>query len=96
MKGHIDILKVLINQKGINVNLQADDGETALHLARRTGRSSVYEVLLEHPEIDPEIKNNNGNAAISLCEKGLTRLMRASYDGDKDQVMNLLMAPKGI
>lgn len=43
---------------GIDVNGQNSEGDTALHIAARSGRSSIIDALLVCPNLDDSITNN--------------------------------------
>jgi ankyrin repeat protein len=59
-KGHDDILQLLLNKcKGI-VNGTTVDGYTALHLACIGKHGACVRVLLEEPEIDPNVRTRHG------------------------------------
>ena len=68
---YIHIFELLLQQEGINVNLQDHDGNTALHLAvlhlAILNKSSVnIKLLLQQKEIDVSLKNNEGKSAEEL------------------------------
>ncbi|KAF8209879.1 ankyrin repeat-containing domain protein, partial [Mycena galopus ATCC 62051] len=46
LKGHVDIVQVLI-EKGANVNAQAKDSDTALWAASLNGHLDIVRVLIE-------------------------------------------------
>lgn len=48
----MEVLGLLLEHSGINVNLPADDGETALQIACRVGRIEMVKLLLAHRNID--------------------------------------------
>ena len=53
-----NIIRTLI-KKGINLNLQNNDGNTAFHFAYSTGDIKFITIMIES-KADPLIKNNNG------------------------------------
>lgn len=57
LKGHIHILKYLLENKATKVNLQNKSGNTALHFAVRSNKIKVVETILSHPEVDQSIEN---------------------------------------
>lgn len=57
--GHANFVPKLILD-GIDINEQNCDGETALHIAARTGRLSILDVLLADPKIDDSVTNKEG------------------------------------
>lgn len=45
-RGHIELLKTLLEHPSININLQDSDGQTALHYASSCGHMDCIEILL--------------------------------------------------
>lgn len=64
--GRIEIVRILLKQPLINVNLQNAQGETALIIALKNRHEEVAKILLQHPSIDAAIIDSKGNSAISL------------------------------
>lgn len=62
----IKILTLLI-QHGADVNLQDDQGYTALMLAARTNRPEVVRFLLGH-SANPELTNHEGKTALAIAQ----------------------------
>ena len=58
--GHLDIVNRLLKCEEINVNLQDEDGDTALIFASYTNHLSIVNKLLKCEQIDVNIENNNG------------------------------------
>ena len=63
----IAIAHILLQQKGINVNIQDDDGNTPLHLAVERRMSKVVTMLLKNPLIDVDIKNKEDKPPGGMC-----------------------------
>jgi len=61
--GHTKIVEWLI-QKGANVNVTQNTGSTPLHVAAYRGQLEVCKILLQHKEIQVDIKNNHGLTAM--------------------------------
>ncbi len=61
VKGDIDAVKSLLNQ-GENINSQDYAGNTALHIAAKTGRSDIARELLKHNAKTDIINKRNLNA----------------------------------
>ena len=61
--GHLHIVKLLLEQADMNVNIINDSGNTPLHYASFNGHLEVVRVLIEN-KADANIKNENGNIAI--------------------------------
>jgi catalase (peroxidase I) len=65
--GHIDTVKFLVNELGLDVNGQDYNGDTALHDACRFGHESVVEFLVSTPSQDLSIRNKNGQSALDIA-----------------------------
>ncbi|KAI4500247.1 hypothetical protein M0802_004664 [Mischocyttarus mexicanus] len=72
--GHVKTLKVLLNNRMINPNIEAAQ-QTALHIAIRKNHLECVELLLENGA-SPNVPNN----------KGLTQLHLAAMKGQRDIV----------
>ncbi len=62
------MVKSLIN-KGILINIQNKEGNTPLHLAYILNNKIIISYLIENPNIDLSIKNNNGDLPKNLKQK---------------------------
>ena len=70
MLGHAECVRILLKNKDININHQADDGETALTMACLWGKTDVVRRLLEHDSIDTTIKSKyGGDTALDLASR---------------------------
>src|SRR4029077_8205308 len=58
--GHIDLLRALVREFSVNVNLTDEDGETCLFAAENL---DIAKCLVEDLGIDPAIKNGVGSTA---------------------------------
>jgi ankyrin repeat protein len=84
------IVKILLERPEINVNLQNNNGETALILAaakrdRDARNTSIVEILVERPEINVNLQNNNGETALSLAAAN-----------KQTEILNTLLKKTGI
>ncbi|KOC66313.1 Transient receptor potential cation channel protein painless [Habropoda laboriosa] len=77
-KGHVNVLRVLLEEPTINPNLEAGQ-QTALHMAVKKNYLDCAELLLQK-SASPNIPNN----------KGLTALHMAAMQSEKDMI-NLIM-----
>lgn len=66
MNGHIEVIRILVNHEGINLNLQGSSGSTALHLSCDWGHQRVIRLLLEKGA-DPTIALNNGRTPLDIA-----------------------------
>lgn len=54
-------IKFVIASKSVDINaVEAQYGNTALHLASATGRIDVVDLFLSHPQVNDTIRNNDG------------------------------------
>lgn len=53
-EGHMEIVRLLLNQSQIHIRLPDEDGLTALMFAASEGHVEVVELLLERPEVGRE------------------------------------------
>ena len=82
--GHKDVVKLLLNYSGPNIELNARDeyGRSALMVACFNGHKDVVQLLLDHPNQNIEV-----NATTNF---GFTAFMLACWNGHKD-IVKLLM-----
>ena len=60
----------LLLQNGAGVNSQTNGGQTPLHLASSNDRAkSTLELLLSHPDLDAELRNGQGELALTVAER---------------------------
>ncbi len=76
-----DIVKLLLSQSYIDVNIQDPYGNTALILAAVRGAKNIVKILLLHPSININVKNNNGDEAVILAKRyGHKNIVKLLYD----------------
>ena len=63
--GHLKTVKVLIDS-GAKLNIQNNDGDTALMFASRRYNSAGVKELID-AGADPNIQNNNGDTALKIA-----------------------------
>ncbi|MBL4588132.1 ankyrin repeat domain-containing protein [Candidatus Babeliales bacterium] len=68
--GNIDGVEKSLKENNVNINIQNENGNTALHLATITekGCHEIVSKLLEY-KADPNMKNNDGNTPLHLAAK---------------------------
>ena len=79
-RNHVGIVGLLLQQPGIDVNLQIFGGHTPLHMACMFGRTKIVRMLLTFPGTDPHIPN----------EMGRIPLMEAFHHGHKDCLIEMV------
>lgn len=77
-------LSTLLKSSHINVNQKTDDGYNALYYATMYGLAECVQLLIQHPEIDPNICRSSG----------VTPLHVAAYGGRMDIMVELLKHKK--
>jgi ankyrin repeat protein len=65
--GHDSVVKVLLADKRVDLNITISAGWTALHLAIHKDRFSVVKLLLTDERVDPNIRDWNGNTTLSFA-----------------------------
>lgn len=65
-RGNLEILKVILNIKGIDINLQDSEGQTAVFYASSCGHKTCVQLLLDHGA-NKEILDNEGNSCIDVA-----------------------------
>ena len=87
MGGHESIVRLLIEQPGIDLNLRDSlevEANTALHHAVLEGQNSILRVLLQQPQLDVNLLNDRDHSP----------LMTAVYNRDLKSVSLLLADPR--
>ena len=80
--GHEEVVELLLAAPGINLDMQKDDGATALFMAIQENFPGIVEQLVRR----------GADANLALFE-GTTPLYKAAFDGHIEVVRNLLQAP---
>ena len=76
------VLDRYINE--IDIRITDDDGECALMLAARAGKTSSVDILLNRCKLDPNRTDNRGRTALMLAAKfGHHKVIRALMDDDR-------------
>ena len=85
-ENHVSILRLLLEQPSIEVNLADDNSVTALQAAITVGNNEAVKLLLEHPSIEVNLATDEGVTALS-----------AATDCGNTEGVKLLLAgrPKG-
>ena len=80
----LDLVKLLLDKEGINLNKQDDSGYTALSLAVESDNFEAAKLLLARPDIDPNLRNDQGQTALSIAYRqnspSMVNLLHGSDD----------------
>jgi len=88
--GNARVVRLLLDQPNIDINIQNDDGETALDCAERAGRRGVRRLMLsqtgQNQQPDPFIERIKKSPADEICKQ----FLKAVSQGNIDQMDSLL------
>ena len=65
--GHAEIVRLLLEQSGINVNASDKSGSTALHSASQYGHADIVSILLDQRGIDVIASDHGNQTALHLA-----------------------------
>ena len=65
--GHVEVVRVLLGENNLDVNLQCPDGATALYIASQEGHVEVVRELLQHNQVDVNLQFTNGFTALDIA-----------------------------
>ena len=81
------VVRLLLDQEGVDVNSQDGWGDTALIEASLRGKVEVVRDLLNHEGVNVNIRSNSGSTAlIDACEKGNLEVVLALLDHERVNV----------
>ncbi len=81
--GYIEIVKLLLDVEGIDVNMQTSNGYNSLLLASRNGFTEIVKLLLEVDDIDVNMQDSSGFTALILISKnGFTKIVKLLLEVD--------------
>ena len=66
-KGHLDVVKYLVEESMVDPSCQDEDGVTPLHLATENGHLQVVKYLTQEKKCDPEIRNKDNDTPLHLA-----------------------------
>lgn len=77
----VDIVKILISARGLDVNRQfGTEASTALHCAVEAGNLDIFRLIMNHPKIDVNKKDRRGSPLMIAARNGATSLVEALLD----------------
>ena len=93
---HVSILRVLLEQPSIEVNLKDDEGLTALHLATRCRNIEAVKLLLADQRVDVNCKASKRQVIDNVPYDQITPLMMAASNAENFDIFKLLMSEQRI
>ena len=63
-KGHLDMVKCLVDKKKADFNIKDDDGRTPLHFAASKGYLEIVQYLIDKKKADFTVKSNFGKTPL--------------------------------
>uniref|UniRef100_UPI002FD13C7F ankyrin repeat domain-containing protein n=1 Tax=Wolbachia endosymbiont of Pentidionis agamae TaxID=3110435 RepID=UPI002FD13C7F len=89
---HLELIKCLINQPGIDINTRGFNGKTPLHCAIELDELSLVELLLTQTNINPFVEDNDGKTSLNYVKNGkkaeiLQALIGNKYGTEKDSLL---------
>ncbi|WP_341816033.1 ankyrin repeat domain-containing protein [Wolbachia endosymbiont (group B) of Idaea biselata] len=86
----LELIKCLINQQGVDVNVRGLNGKTPLHYAVEINELSMVALLLNRKNINPLITDDDGKSALSCArEEILQALINNKYGSEEDSLLHL-------
>ncbi|WP_265035207.1 MULTISPECIES: ankyrin repeat domain-containing protein [unclassified Wolbachia] len=86
----LELIKCLINQQGVDVNVRGLNGKTPLHYAVEINELSMVALLLNRKNINPLITDDNGKSALDCArEEILQALINHKYGSEEDSLLHL-------
>uniref|UniRef100_A0A8C5DJR9 FERM domain-containing protein n=1 Tax=Gouania willdenowi TaxID=441366 RepID=A0A8C5DJR9_GOUWI len=67
--GKVDATKLLLDKGNCNPNLLNGQLSSPLHFAARGGHADIVQLLLQHPEIDRHIEDQQKRSPLQVCEE---------------------------
>jgi len=78
-----EVLSLLKDHPGLNVNWGYHNNWTALHFASLQGHGEVVKALLAHPDINVNVKDSNGTNCRGLCLDSFSMRWSSSTQGQQ-------------
>ncbi|WP_410530024.1 ankyrin repeat domain-containing protein [Wolbachia endosymbiont (group A) of Ennomos erosarius] len=86
----LELIKCLINQPGVDVNVRGLNGKTPLHYAVEINELSMVALLLNRKNINPLITDDDGKSALDCArEEILQALINHKYGSEEDSLLHL-------
>ncbi|KAB2977718.1 MULTISPECIES: ankyrin repeat domain-containing protein [unclassified Wolbachia] len=90
----LELIKCLINQPGLDVNVRGLNGKTPLHCAIEFDELSMVDLLLTKKNINPFVEDNEGKTSLDYAKEGkkaeiLQALINNKYGSEEDSLLHL-------
>lgn len=90
----LELIKCLINQPGLDVNVRGLNGKTPLHCAIEFDELSMVDLLLTKKNINPFIEDNDGKTSLDYAKEEkkaeiLKALISNKYGSEQDSLLHL-------
>ncbi|WP_162848928.1 ankyrin repeat domain-containing protein, partial [Wolbachia endosymbiont of Laodelphax striatellus] len=90
----LELIKCLINQPGLDVNVRGLNGKTPLHCAIEFDELSMVDLLLTKKNINPFVEDNDGKTSLDYAKEGkkaeiLQALINNKYGSEEDSLLHL-------
>ncbi|AWW50842.1 ankyrin repeat domain-containing protein [Wolbachia endosymbiont of Folsomia candida] len=91
---HLELIRCLVNQPGIDINARGSNGKTPLHCAIELDELSLVELLLLKKNINPFVEDNDGKTSLDYAKDGkkveiLEALINNKYGSEQDSLLHL-------
>lgn len=89
-----ELIKCLINQPGLDVNIRGLNGKTPLHCAIEFDELSMVDLLLTKKNINPFVEDNDGKTSLDYAKEEkkaeiLKALINNKYGSEQDSLLHL-------
>ncbi|KAF0718207.1 hypothetical protein As57867_001832, partial [Aphanomyces stellatus] len=79
--GHAEVVRMLLDHGGVDINIGGENGKSALISASMNGHAEVVRMLLDHGGVDINVVDRNGiSALISASMNGHAEVVRVLLD----------------
>nr|CAH7769166.1 unnamed protein product [Callosobruchus chinensis] len=90
----LELIKCLINQPGLDVNVRGLNGKTPLHCAIEFDELSMVDLLLTKKNINPFVEDNEGKTSLDYAKEEkkaeiLKALISNKYGSEQDSLLHL-------
>ena len=91
IKGHINVIKILLFLKDINVNIQNEKEGTPLHIACEKNNLQIVSILVSY-KADLNIKNSKGKLPIELTkDENIKKILKKAMLYNKEDDKNIII-----